>query len=197
MPTAETIKSTQQLEINPTMTWMPYQVCFYGAPTNGVPGRQIAPGQIVYPASSSGASYPVSMPQQRMGPQHSGQAPNFVQVQAQSVQFTPMQGYPGNSGQKMGPTGPGMMNYPMYPGYPGPQVTPSAAGPAGKAPYYCTYIPAPTFQFPAIPGMSEYQRSSDSALNKGENSSDGKQSGLQGALPGEMVIEGFCGSFYK
>nr|XP_031838376.1 serine protease nudel isoform X2 [Nomia melanderi] len=174
IPTAETTKSTQQLQISPTMSWMPYQVCFYGAPGNGVPGRQVAPGQIVYPATSPGAPYPVSMPQQRMGPQSSGQAPNFVQVHAQSVQFTPMQGYFGNPGQRMGPTGPGMINYPMYPG---PQASPSATGAAGKAPYYCTYIPAPTFQFPAIPGMSEYQRSSDSASNKGEKSDDGKRSG--------------------
>ena len=51
----------------------------------------------------------------------------------------------------VGPTGPGynvfMNNKQM-----------SAAHP--RTPYYCTYIPAPTFQFPVIPGVSESQRAS-------------------------------------
>ncbi|XP_076761416.1 serine protease nudel [Xylocopa sonorina] len=158
-PTAETMKSTQQLQLTPTMTWMPYQVCFYGPAANG-PGKQSNPGQIMYPGSSPGSMYPISMPQQRQGFQNSNQGANYIQMQAQSVQFLPMQ-----SGQRVGPTGPASMNFPAYPGY---QTSASgAAGPNGKTPYYCTYIPAPTFQFPAIPGVTEYQRSSVSARNFG------------------------------
>ncbi|CAL7938816.1 unnamed protein product [Xylocopa violacea] len=164
-PTVETMKSTQQLQLTPTMTWMPYQVCFYGPAASG-PAKQSGTGQIVYPGSSPGAMYPVSMPQQRQGFQNSNQGANYIQMQAQSVQFLPTQSFPGNSGQggqRVGPTGPANVNFPVFPGY---QTSPSgAAGPNGKTPYYCTYIPAPTFQFPAIPGVTEYQRSSVSARN--------------------------------
>ncbi|KZC07967.1 Serine protease nudel [Dufourea novaeangliae] len=171
IPTAETIKSTQQLQLTPTMSWMPYQVCFYGPPPGG-PGQQSAPGQMMYPATSPGTSYP--MPPQR-GYQNSGQPPNFVQVQAQTVQFLP-QSQPGNSDQRMGPSGPETQNFPMFPGY---QPSPSSgAGVPGKPPYYCTYIPAPTFQFPPIPGVSEYQRSSDSAEKNDRTKEDDKVNGL-------------------
>ncbi|XP_033322344.2 serine protease nudel [Megalopta genalis] len=152
--TSETMKSTQQLQLLPTMSWMPYQVCFYGPPANGGPGKQFPPTQMMYPPTPPTAPYSMPVIQQRMGPQNSGQAPNFVQVHAQSVQF--MQ--PGAGNQRVGPTGPAGPNFPMFPG----QMQPSATARGNeKAPYYCTYIPAPTFQFPAIPGVSEYQRSSD------------------------------------
>ncbi|XP_076231283.1 serine protease nudel [Calliopsis andreniformis] len=175
IPTAETIKSTQQLQLTPTMSWMPYQVCFYGPPPNGGPMKQSAPGQMMYPPSSPGVPYPLSMPQQRQGPQNSAnQSPNYVQVQAQSVQFLPMQPYQGNPGvpvnQRLGPTGPGMQNMPTYPGFqPSPSGGAGGFGGSGKSPYYCTYIPAPTFQFPAIPGVSEYQRSASSEKNDTQN----------------------------
>lgn len=174
MPTAETIKSTQQLQLTPTMSWVPYQVCFYGPGANsGV--KQSGPGQIAYPASSPGASYQAPISQHRQGYQNSNQAPSYVQVQAQSVQFLPMQSFPGNQGQaggqRIGPTGPATPNFPMFPG----QTSPSGGGNSNnKTPYYCTYIPAPTFQFPAIPGVSDYQRSSG-AYDKDETQNEVEQ----------------------
>ncbi|XP_078053187.1 serine protease nudel [Augochlora pura] len=174
-PTAETMKSTQQLQLTPTMSWMPYQVCFYGPPASGGPGKQFP--HMMFPATSPSAPYSMPMAQQRLGPQNSGQAPNFVQVHAQSVQF--MQ--PGVGNQRVGPTGPAGPNFPMFPG----QTQPSATARGNeKAPYYCTYIPAPTFQFPAIPGVSEYQRSSDGFKKDGikgdsmENEIDGQRSSV-------------------
>ncbi|XP_076681045.1 serine protease nudel isoform X2 [Andrena cerasifolii] len=187
IPTAETMKSTQQLQLTPTMSWMPYQVCFYGPQPNGGAAQQSGPGQIMFPASSPGAPYPVSMPQQRPGP-HSGfsQAPNYMQVQAQSVQILPTpQGYPGYTGlpggQRIGPTGPGPQNMHMFPGNQG-----SASGGGSsftKSPYYCTYIPAPTFQFPPIPGVSEYQKSAVASGEKSEARGIGEQSAFDDQKP--------------
>ncbi|CAK9811280.1 Serine protease nudel [Anthophora plagiata] len=163
IPTAETIKSSQQMQLNPTMTWMPYQVCFYGPQANGPVKQQSSTGQIAYP-SSPGFVYPMSMQQPRQGYPNSNQSPNYLQVQAQSVQILPMQSWPGNNGQpsgpKIGPTGPGTQNLPIFPGLQGTSST--GASSSAKTPYYCTYIPAPTFQFPTIPGVSEYQRSTTS-----------------------------------
>ncbi|XP_076396173.1 serine protease nudel isoform X3 [Megachile rotundata] len=158
IPTAETMKSTQQLQLTPTMSWMPYQVCFYG-PSMGAT-KQSAPSQSMYPASSPGAAYPIPMSQQRPNNQNPMNQPaNYFQVQAQSVQFLPMQPFPGNFGaQRPGPTGPGPQSFPMFPGH---QIPSGGANPSAKSSYYCTYIPAPTFQFPTIPGVSDYQRSSD------------------------------------
>lgn len=171
IPTAETMKSTQQLQLTPTMSWMPYQVCFYGPQPNGHT-KHTSPGQIMYPTSAPGRPFAASMQQQRQGFPNSNQPPNYVQVHANSVQFMPMNPFQGNNwqaaNQRVGPTGPGVQNFPTFPGH---QTAPSGGSNfAGnnKSPYYCTYIPAPTFQFPAIPGVSEYQRSSDTS---------GKQSG--------------------
>nr|XP_034181143.1 serine protease nudel [Osmia lignaria] len=181
IPTAETMKSTQQLQLTPTMSWMPYQVCFYGPPANG-PVKQSAPGQTMYPASSPGAPYPIPMSQQRPNVQNPmNQAPNYFQVQAQNVQVLPVPSFPGNfgtpGGQRIGPTGPGPQSYPIFPGHQSP-----SGGANPKPPYYCTYIPAPTFQFPAIPGVSEYQRSSISSEKEddGKEGTDGQESSLSG-----------------
>ncbi|XP_076624870.1 serine protease nudel isoform X2 [Colletes latitarsis] len=169
IPTAETSKSTQQLQLTPTMSWKQHQICFYEPSGKSGSGKQS--GQFVYP-SAPGAPYPVYMSQQREGYQDpDSQAQSFVQVHAQNVQIMPMQPYSGNSGfsgQKVGPTGPATQNFPMFPGH---QTSPSAdASAPAKLPYYCTYIPMPTFQFPAIPGESEYQRSA-------ANSRDSKAQG--------------------
>ncbi|XP_054006397.1 serine protease nudel [Hylaeus anthracinus] len=158
IPTAETMKSTQQLQLTPTMSWMPHQVCFYGPAANGAAAKQSAPGQVLYP-SAPGSPYPMSMPQPRGGFQNpTSQVPNFMQVHAQTVQF--MQPYPNtglSAGQRGGPTAPATQNLPMFPGH---QTSATAdTSQSAKPPYYCTYIPVPTFQFPAIPGVSEYQRS--------------------------------------
>ncbi|XP_026666589.1 serine protease nudel-like isoform X2 [Ceratina calcarata] len=154
LPTAETMKSSQQLQLNPTMSWTPYQVCFYAPGANGLT-RQSAPGQM-YPGSSMGSVYPVSMPQQhRQGFQSPNQVPSYTQVQVQNMQFLPG----GQPGQKMGPTGPATQNFPAYSGHQISSPT-AAANLNSKSTYYCTYIPAPTFQFPTIPGVTEYQRSS-------------------------------------
>lgn len=66
----------------------------------------------------------------------------------------------------------------MFPGYQG-SASGGGSGSA-KSPYYCTYIPAPTFQFPPIPGVSEYQRSADASGEKGEALGPGKQSAFDG-----------------
>lgn len=129
---------------------------------NTGPGKQFASGSVPYPASGPAVPYAESVFQQPLGFQNSGnQVPNYVQIQAQNVQFLPMQSYPGHSGLpaglKVGPTGPGTQNFPMFPGHQTSFNGDTSA--SAKPPYYCTYIPVPTFQFPAIPGVSEYQRS--------------------------------------
>lgn len=149
IPTAETMKSSQQLVLTPTISWIPYQVCFFGLsnPTKQSGGVD----QTMYGASSPAEiGYPIS--QHRQSYQNTNHAPNYVQVQAQSVQF-----FPGNyGGQKIGPTGPAIPNFPIFPRQ---QNLPNE-NTNFKTPYYCAFIPKPTFQFPTVPGVNEYQRSS-------------------------------------
>ncbi|KAG7203877.1 hypothetical protein KM043_017931 [Ampulex compressa] len=139
-PTAETIKTSQQLQLTPSMSWMPYPVCFYGPSP-----KQI--NQINDPASGFGANYGFSA----ASPLQSPISPGFMQ--APSMQFRPPQG-PNffQDPHKFGPSGPVLQNHHGFP----------SQHAAGKTmPYYCTYIPAPTFQFPTVPGMAEYRRSSN------------------------------------
>ena len=163
-PTAETMKSSQQLQLTPTMSWVPYQVCFYGTDAHN-PTKQPTTGQATYPASSPGISYPPAMSQLRQGFQNFNQPPSYIQVQA-TAQLLPMQpnhleNFGPSVGQRIGPTGPAIGNYPTFPSSGVQGMPPSAAANSnGKTPYYCTYIPAPTFQFPPIPGVPDYQRSS-------------------------------------
>ncbi|XP_050596291.1 serine protease nudel isoform X2 [Bombus affinis] len=158
IPTAETIKSSQQLVLTPTISWVPHRVCFYSPSANNNPTKQSGPGQTMYPASSPGVSYAYSMQPERQGFQNLDQTQGYVQVQT-SAQISPLQSGPSNfesfSGQRVGPSGPAVLHFPPIPGH---QSAPANSN--SKTPYYCTYIPAPTFQFPAIPGVSEYQRSS-------------------------------------
>lgn len=167
------MKSSQQLQLTPTMSWVPYQVCFYGTDAHN-PTKQPTAGQPTYPASSPGIPYPPAISQLRQGFQNFNQPPSYIQVQA-TAQLLPMQSNLGNFGPSIGqriglPTGPAIGNYPAFPGSGG--MPPSAAANSnGKTPYYCTYIPAPTFQFPPIPGLPEYQRSSV-PYEKGEETDD-------------------------
>lgn len=113
----------------------------------------------MYPASSPGVSYAYSMQPERQGFQNLDQTQGYVQVQTTAQVLQPGPGnFGSSSGQRVGPSGPAILNFPPIPGH---QTSSSApANSNSKTPYYCTYIPAPTFQFPAIPGVSEYQRSS-------------------------------------
>ncbi|KAF3426627.1 hypothetical protein E2986_01079 [Frieseomelitta varia] len=161
-PTAETMKSSQQLQLTPTMSWVPYQVCFYGTDAHN-PTKQSTAGQAMYSASSPAIPYPPAMSQLRQGFQNFNQPSGYIQVQA-TAQLLPMQPSLGNFGPSVGqriglPTGPAIGNYPTFPSS-GGMLPSAAANSNGKTPYYCTYIPAPTFQFPPIPGVPDYQRSS-------------------------------------
>lgn len=163
IPTAETMKSSQQLVLTPTISWIPYQICFFGMsnPTKQSGG---AAQQTMYGASSPAEiGYPIW--QHRQGYQNTNHAPNYVQVQAQSVQFFPGN-YGQNGGQKIGPTGPAIPNFPIFPR----QQSLPGGNANSKIPYYCTFIP--TFQFPTVPGMNEYQRSSVNFKDKKEDDSD-------------------------
>lgn len=161
IPTAETIKSSQQLVLTPTISWVSHRVCFYSPSANNNPTKQSGPGETIYPASSPGVSYAYSVQPERQGFQNLDQTQGYAQVQSPAQGLPPQSG-PGNfgssSGQRVGPSGPAILNFPPIPGH---QTSVSApANSNSKTPYYCTYIPAPTFQFPAIPGVSEYHRSS-------------------------------------
>lgn len=176
IPTAETMKSSQQLVLTPTISWIPHQVCFFGPSNN--PTKQSTGGadQAMYGASSPAEiGYPISQ-HHRQGFQNTNHAPNYVQVQAQSVQFFPGNIGLQNGGQKLqGPTGPAVPNFPIFPRQ---QSSLPSGNANSKTPYYCTFIPAPTFQFPSVPGVSEYnQRSSVKygSNEKEEDSEDGKK----------------------
>ncbi|KOX71108.1 Serine protease nudel [Melipona quadrifasciata] len=172
-PTAETMKSSQQLQLTPTMSWVPYQVCFYGTDAHN-PTKQSTTGQATYSASSPGILYPPAISQPRQGFQSFNQLPSYIQVQATAQLMQPGLGNLGPPvSQRIGlPTGPAIGNYPTFPSSGVQGMPPSAAANSnGKTPYYCTYIPAPTFQFPPIPGVPEYQRASV-PYEKGEETED-------------------------
>ncbi|KAK2585023.1 hypothetical protein KPH14_008548 [Odynerus spinipes] len=139
LPTAEVFQSSQQVELKPTMTWMPYPVCFYGPPQSPQPAGNSA----VFPASYPSGPYP-AVPQQHTPTSGNAQSlnpqpPNFLQIQTQNVQLVPP---PDN----------------VAPWMPLPAQRVPTTGPGRGSQYYCTYLPAPTFQFPTIPGVSEFQR---------------------------------------
>ncbi|XP_043512078.1 serine protease nudel-like isoform X2 [Frieseomelitta varia] len=193
-PTAETMKSSQQLQLTPTMSWVPYQVCFYGTDAHN-PTKQSTAGQAMYSASSPAIPYPPAMSQLRQGFQNFNQPSGYIQVQA-TAQLLPMQPSLGNFGPSVGqriglPTGPAIGNYPTFPSS-GGMLPSAAANSNGKTPYYCTYIPAPTFQFPPIPGVPDYQRSSvpyeeaEETDNSVESKGDEKNF-LFGTCPSSMI----------
>ncbi|XP_066591634.1 serine protease nudel [Prorops nasuta] len=172
-PTVETIKSSQQVQYTPPMSWMPSPICFYGHP-GGDLARAPSTGPFAgYPSSPPiyAGQYPAAMQQHQQRGFNSQGQPNIVQVQTQSVQFMPPPPPPYSSGngdqpmvrgsQRVGPYGmeEGFVNNPG--GY--MQLPTVPTGPSGRTPYYCTYLPfpiqSPIFQFPTVQGISDYQRS--------------------------------------
>lgn len=182
---AESIKSFQELQLTPT-AWTTQPVCFFGYP-----------GQLFNKPSSAGITpytgsfVPPSALQDQRSPsqssfrQTSPSQPNYMQVQAQTVQFLPRNNV-GNrmptqpTAQGIGPTGPAMMNGPYFPMsqqpipmlqqpaslFNRPSETSSQPGSGLDIPYFCTYISMPTYNFPPIPGTSQSSRSSNADDSK-------------------------------
>lgn len=172
LPTAETMKTSQQVQFTPSMSWMPYPVCFFGTPPSGAsttPSKQSMPGMMAFPGSSPGASnYPFAGSQYpARGPGYPGQSMNqgFIPMQIQQQQQNPgapflpqhfQQFQQFQQGNRVVPSGPGVQ--PFGPNFPN---SPTGPGTPPRTPYYCTYMQTPTFQFPTIPGVSEFQRSAE------------------------------------
>ncbi|XP_015603565.1 serine protease nudel [Cephus cinctus] len=187
IPTAETMKFNRQTQYTPPVSWMPYPVCFFGS-QNALPYRHTAAGSIVIPASSvnypPGPIGPVG-PVGSIGPvgpvnsvrpsassaQFTAGVP-FLNIENQGVQYIPVQApvqyaptampNPGMfiPAHKVGPTGPGLQNFHLNTG----NQPPTSSG-TQPGYYYCTYVSNPTLQFPAVPNVSEYQRSSSSNMS--------------------------------
>lgn len=163
IPTAETSKTSQQMSFTPNVSWMPYPLCVYGPP-NPPPQsvRQSSSGTVSFPVSSPSSVQSVTSPTsyapynvdfvQPVQP-----IPTFVQhaqpVQ-QGFQVLPMQFQPNSVPvqPQYGPTGPSVPYFPVN------QAGHQPAATGQGRPIYCTYMPTPTFQFPVVPGVSEFQR---------------------------------------
>lgn len=162
--TAESTKSFQQLQLTPTMWTMPHPVCFYGqypSQSSNVPSPALSPASAFYPGPSAQNR---GLPFQNSLHQDSS-PPNYMQVQANTVQFLPRFNYASNlaqpTGQGVGPTGPAMSNAPAF--SLNQQSTAMSQQQVANMPYFCGYISLPTIRFPPIPGTSQSDRSADEA----------------------------------
>lgn len=157
IPTAETMKTGQQLQLTPVSV-VSYPVCFYGPPPAVYPQAKQSQSSIMYPSAptQSGFSPSSSGPRVYQSPSKNsdaGQGQGFVPYQSLGYEPAPAQSFVnspqlpspnvGYNNQRVGPTGPGQSF--MNVGY--PQA------------FYCAFMP--TFQFPTQPG--DYQRSSGPA----------------------------------
>ncbi|KAK0183422.1 hypothetical protein PV327_001466 [Microctonus hyperodae] len=154
IPTAETMKTGQQLQLTPVSV-LPYPMCFYGPPPAVYPSPRQSQSPIKYPTAPtlSGFSPTSSGHRDYQYPSKNsdvGEGQGFVPLQSLNYEPAPVQSFAnspqlsspnvGYNDQKFGPTGPGQSF--MNVGY--PQA------------FYCAFMP--TFQFPTLPG--DYQRSS-------------------------------------
>lgn len=153
--TAESTKSFQQLQLTPTMWTMPHPVCFFGQyPFGQTSNMPLSPASGL---SSAQSGFPFRNPNQ------DSSSPNYVHVQANTVQFLPRFNYASSLsqpiGQGIGPTGPAMSNAPVF----ALNQQPTAMSQQPNMPYFCGYISLPTIRFPPIPGTSQDDRSADEA----------------------------------
>ncbi|XP_036149068.1 serine protease nudel [Monomorium pharaonis] len=155
--TAESTKSYQQLQSNPTIWTRPHPVCFFTPYPAQSANTPLSPASAFYPSSTSGQSR--GFPFQNL---QSSSSPNYMQVQANTVQFLPRFNYAANlaqpTGQGVGPTGPAMSNAPIFPL--NQQPTPGMSE-QPNMPYFCGYISLPSIRFPPIPDTSQSDRSAD------------------------------------
>lgn len=163
--TAESTKSFQQLQLTPTTWTMPHPVCFFGqypSQSSNVPSPALSPASAFYPGPSfaQNRGFPFQTPLHQ-----DSLSPNYMQVQANTVQFLPRLNYASNlaqpTGQGVGPTGPAMSNAPTF--SLNQQPTAMSQQSAANMPYFCGYISLPTIRFPPIPGTSQSDRSADEA----------------------------------
>lgn len=156
IPTAETMRTGQQLQLTPALSWTMLPICFYGAPRQ--PQPFFPSGQVAYPFGPSG-SY--ANAESFQPPTH--YARNFVAGQGQGylpfgspISYQqPLGNVPSSSqtsvngfqNQPVGPTAPAKNNYPF-----------DYFNNLARSAYQCSYFAAPTYQFPPVPGVSEYGR---------------------------------------
>ncbi|XP_015117186.1 serine protease nudel [Diachasma alloeum] len=157
IPTAETVKTGQQVQINPQMPFTKGTVCYYGYPPVQVPtGVQVPlgflqPSAVPYPSGAGQYQGPVQYPPR--GFTSPGQGfPSFQSAAVQNGPYGAAQINPGgHPGIWMPPTGPGQ-------GFP-------RAGPQAQS-YYCIFTPPTGAQFPGAPNI---QRNSDAGRANSEN----------------------------
>ncbi|EZA50647.1 Serine protease nudel [Ooceraea biroi] len=164
---AENTKSFQELQLTPT--WTTHPVCFFGYPGQ-LSNKPLPAGFTPYMPPFVPSAQDQGFPSQTSF-RHTAPQPNYMQVQAQTVQFLPrndarnrMQTQP--IAQGVGPTGPAMLNAPIFPmnqqPISTPQHSPEMFQQSGTdVPYFCTNMPIPTYNFPLIPSTSHSSRSSN------------------------------------
>uniref|UniRef100_A0A0C9QGD9 Acrosin n=1 Tax=Fopius arisanus TaxID=64838 RepID=A0A0C9QGD9_9HYME len=166
IPTAETMKTGQQVHINPQVSFNGVPVCYFGYPPGqGPTGKQSFPGfpgfpQPPYPSAPGQYQASLQYPHRVVSSPGHG----FSNFQPAAVQTGPYGTFQMNSGGGfpggwMPPTGPGQA-------YPRPQ------------PYGCIYMPVPIHQFP---GTSGFQRESNAAKNEDHHSRANLENPLVGA----------------
>ncbi|XP_011872575.1 PREDICTED: serine protease nudel [Vollenhovia emeryi] len=166
---AENTKTFQQLQPNFTTWSVPQLVCFF----NQYSGQFSNAPASSAPASSAPAFYPDFSPAQSHGSPFQNpfrpdfSSPNYMQVQANTVQLPPRFNYADGpaqpTGPGIGPAGSAMSNVPSF--SLNQQPTAMLQQSVANAPYFCSYISLPIIRFPPIPGTSQSDRSADEAKN--------------------------------
>ncbi|XP_063992625.1 serine protease nudel isoform X2 [Diachasmimorpha longicaudata] len=159
IPTAETVKTDQQVQINPQLPFNKGAICFYSNPPVQVPtGMQVPlgflqPSAFPYPSGTGQYQGPVQYPLRGFSLPEQGSS----SFQSASVQNGPygetsqINSGGGQAGIWLPPTGPGQTF---------PRTSPQLQ------PYYCLFIPATGVQLAAAPNIL---RNSDLSRSNSEN----------------------------
>ncbi|XP_012280703.1 serine protease nudel [Orussus abietinus] len=167
LPTAETTKSTQQVQYSPGLSWMPYPVCFLRQPgiqnpaADGMTYPQTPPTGIPamfpYPVLQTPVRTQTilsQLDQVHVLPPVPMQQPKHMVVECGLIPW--IAGAPPPV-QQFGPTGPGLDTVP------GQQGTPFTSGADPRPPYSWSYVSAPVLQYPMATGSPDYQRAVNEA----------------------------------
>lgn len=160
--TTENTKIFQQIGPTPTM-WTTHPVCFFGQYSGQSSYMSLPPA-----TAHSGLSSAQDNGFPFQNPLHQDSSPlNYIQIQANTMQFLPRFNYISNlaqpTGQGTGPMGPAMSNAPTF--ALNQQSSAMSQQPVANMPYFCGYMSLPIIRFPPISGTSQSDRSVDEAKN--------------------------------
>lgn len=162
LPAFESSKASHQLTVNTNM--MP--MCFYGLPNQNTPALR-QPGSVTFPANQDDGSPNLPSARYASVPGYDSNVSPFTSSHTAYGAFGYPQMYPNNPGQQA------MYNYyysMMAQKYPPSNYMNSPS--AMTNPYYCTYVPSSSLQFPPVTSFSEYRRNSEKNFTLPEDPDD-------------------------